>query len=194
MSLILVTGGVRSGKSAWAERLAADLSKTSGGKVTFIATAKITSMEMRLRVHKHKKRRPRAWKTIEAPTRIAPKLLKQARITPNAVFILDSVSYLVKNMMMGDEPTLDYEKAEQALQAELRAVMRLLRGATLIMVTGELGSGIIPDDEQTSNYRDVAGHINQWLASQANEMWLVVSGMALPLHLIATPVVDDNNL
>jgi adenosylcobinamide kinase/adenosylcobinamide-phosphate guanylyltransferase len=194
MSLILVTGGVRSGKSAWAERLAADLSKMSRGKVTFIATAEITSMEMRLRVHKHKKRRPRSWKTIEAPTRIAPKLLRRARITPNAVFILDSVSHLIKNMIMGDEPIEDIEKAEQALQAELRAVMRLLRGATLIIVTNELGSGIILDDEQTSNYRDVAGRINQWLASQANQIWLVVSGMALPLHLIATPVADDHNL
>lgn len=194
MSLILVTGGARSGKSAWAEQRATELSTISGGGVTFIATAEVRDMEMRLRVAQHRKSRPRTWKTIEAPTGIAAALLSKAKLEPGSVLLLDCVTMLVSNIMTGERAMNEPSKAEQAVQAELRAVLRIARErkTTVIMVTNELGAGIVPDNELSRNYRDVVGRINQWLAAQAEGIWLVVSGLALPLHDLARPVGRPN--
>ncbi|MGB0385759.1 MAG: bifunctional adenosylcobinamide kinase/adenosylcobinamide-phosphate guanylyltransferase [Ardenticatenaceae bacterium] len=191
MSLILVTGGARSGKSSWAEQCAAKLSEQNDSKVFYIATAEIRDMEMRLRVAQHRKQRPREWKTIEAPKAIAAQVLRRVRRIPeNSVFILDCITLLVSNVMTSEEGISDPEKAEQTIRAELRALLLLLRDSTIIMVTNELGSGIVPNNELARTYRDVAGRINQWLASQADQMWFIVSGMALPMHKLATPVMS----
>ncbi len=192
MSLIFVTGGARSGKSSWAEQCAAELSKQNKAKVYYIATAEVRDMEMRLRVALHRKRRPRSWKTIEAPRSIAAQILRKVKkIQPNSIFVLDCVTLLVSNVMTGEDAATDAQKAEQTIRSELRALLLLLRDSTIIMVTNELGSGIVPDNELARTYRDVAGRINQWLASQADQMWFIVSGMALPMHELATPVMSD---
>ena len=192
MSLIFVTGGARSGKSSWAEQCAAELSKQNKAKVYYIATAEVRDMEMRLRVALHRKRRPRSWKTIEAPRSIAAQILRKVKkIQPNSIFVLDCVTLLVSNVMTGEDAATDAQKAEQTIRSELRALLLLLRDSTIIMVTNELGSGIVPDNELARTYRDVAGRINQWLASQADQMWFIVSGMALPMHELATPVIMD---
>ena len=194
MSLILVTGGARSGKSSWAEQKAAELARESKGKIYYLATAEIRDMEMRLRVAQHRKRRPRSWKTIEAPRSIAAQILRRVRkIQPNSIFVLDCVTLLVSNVMTSEEASIDTEKAEQTVRSELRALLLLLRDSTIIMVTNELGSGIVPENELARNYRDVVGRINQWLASESDQMWLVVSGMALPMHELATPVMSDED-
>ena len=194
MALILVTGGARSGKSSWAEQRAAELAKESKGKIYYLATAEIRDMEMRLRVAQHRKRRPRSWKTIEAPRSIAAQILRRVRkMQANSIFVLDCVTLLVSNVMTSEEASIDTEKAEQTVRSELRALLLLLRDSTIIMVTNELGSGIVPENELARNYRDVVGRINQWLASQSDQMWLVASGMALPMHELATPVMSDED-
>ncbi len=191
MSLILVTGGARSGKSKWAEQRASDLSAINGHPVIYIATSAVLDMEMRLRVAQHRKSRPRGWKTIEATHGLAAALLARPDIAQGTIFILDCVTMLVSNIMtVGDDPITDPVLAQQAVEAELRAVLRVVkeRRTTIVMVTNEVGAGIVPDNELSRYYRDVAGRTNQWLATQADGVWLVISGMALPLHTLATSV------
>lgn len=190
MATIQVTGGARSGKSAWAARLATTITEQTGGTVIFVATAEVADMEMRLRVAVHRKQRPRSWKTIEAPTGIAAALLRKAKIDGESVLILDCVAQLVSNLMSGEHAVTDPAKAEQLARAELRAVLRLVneKQATIILVSSELGSGLAPESDTQRHYRDVVGRINQWLTGQAEATWLVASGLALPLHELAIPV------
>lgn len=191
MSLILITGGARSGKSRWAEQRASELSTLSGSPVIYIATAAVLDIEMRLRVAQHRKSRPRGWKTIEATHGVAAALLARGDIVPGAILILDCVTMLVSNVMtLGENPITDPLVAQQAVEAELRALLRVIRErkTTIIMVTNEVGAGIVPENALSRNYRDIVGRINQWLATQADGVWLVASGMALPLHTLATPV------
>lgn len=192
MSLILVTGGARSGKSHWAQERAKELSEASGGGVTYLATAEVRDMEMRLRIAQHRKTRPRGWKTIEAPRSVAAQLLRKAKLEPGSVLILDCVTMLVSNVMTADEnPITEPNRVEQMIQSDLRAVLRIIkeRKGTVIMVTNEVGGGIVPENELSRHYRDVVGRLNQWLAAQADGVWFTVSGMALPLHNLATPVM-----
>lgn len=191
MSLILITGGARSGKSRWAEQRASELAVLNGSPIVFIATAAVLDIEMRLRVAQHRKSRPRGWKTIEATQGIAAALLARGDITLGTILILDCVTMLVSNVMtLGDNPITDPVLAQQAVETELRALLRVIRErkTTIIMVTNEVGAGIVPENALSRNYRDIVGRINQWLASQADGVWLVASGMALPLHTLATPV------
>lgn len=191
MSLILITGGARSGKSRWAEQRATELAALREGPVIFIATAAVQDIEMRLRVAQHRKSRPRGWKTIEATQGVAAALLARGDMGAGSVLVLDCVTMLVRNLMtLGDNPITDPALAQQAAETELRAVLRVVRErkATIIMVTNEVGAGIVPENALSRNYREIVGRINQWLASQADGVWLVTSGMALPLHTLATPV------
>jgi adenosylcobinamide kinase / adenosylcobinamide-phosphate guanylyltransferase len=191
MSLILITGGARSGKSRWAEQRATELAALSGSPVIFIATAAVLDIEMRLRVAQHRKSRPRGWKTIEATQGVAAALLARGDMSAGAILLLDCVTMLVSNVMtLGDNPISDPTLAQQAVETELRAVLRVVRErkATIIMVTNEVGAGIVPENALSRNYRDIVGRINQWLAGQADGVWLVASGMALPMHTLATPV------
>lgn len=194
MALILVTGGARSGKSEWAMRRASALAEASGGNVLFVATAEAKELAMRLRVAQLRKNRPRAWKTIEAPRAIAAQLLQKARIEPGTVLILDCVTSLVQNVMADEKKSFaDATQIEQAVQAELRAVLRITkeRKATLILVTNEVGGGLEPEDDRNRQYREAVGALNQWLAAQAEGVWLTVSGMVLPLHTLAVPVSHE---
>jgi adenosylcobinamide kinase/adenosylcobinamide-phosphate guanylyltransferase len=191
MSLILITGGARSGKSRWAEQRASELAAMSDSTVIYIATAAVLDIEMRLRVAQHRKSRPRHWKTVEATQGVAAALLARDDIKPGTVLIMDCVTMLVSNIMtLGERPITDPLAAQQAVESELRAVLRVVkeRKVTIIMVTNEVGGGIVPENELSRHYRDIVGRTNQWLAAQAEGVWLVASGMALPLHTLATPV------
>ncbi len=193
MSLILVTGGVQSGKSAWAEQRARELSEASGGNVTFLATAEVKDMEMRLRIAQFRKTRPRTWKTIEATRSIAAELLRKAKLEPGSVLIVDCITMLVNNIMTNDTANTDPARVEQAVQSELRAVLRIIkeRKATVIMVTTEMGGASGLENDSSKNYREIVGRLNQWLSTQADGVWLTVSGMALPLHNLASPIIRN---
>jgi adenosylcobinamide kinase / adenosylcobinamide-phosphate guanylyltransferase len=194
MGLILVTGGARSGKSTWAERRAAELAAGNAVDVLYLATAEARDSEMELRVRQHRSSRPPAWTTIEAAREIAVQLEGHTS-TAGSVLLLDCVTMLASNVMTADEETVDPTVSEQAIRAELEDLARLAaaRGWTLVLVTNEVGGGIVPLNPLARRYRDVVGRINQWLAAQADEVWYLVSGIALPLHSLGIAVIraDD---
>jgi adenosylcobinamide kinase / adenosylcobinamide-phosphate guanylyltransferase len=194
MKLILVTGGARSGKSTWAERRAAEIATGEGSQVLYIATAEILDSEMELRVRQHQSARPTGWTTVEAARDIAGQLESQESPT-GSILLLDCVTMLASNVMTSEGDTVDPSVSEQVIRAELEEMARVAaaRAWTLILVTNEVGGGIVPLNPLARQYRDVVGRINQWLAAQADEVWYVVSGIALPLHSLGYPVTEADD-
>lgn len=166
--LIFVTGGARSGKSAFAEALAAK----SGLEVTYIATAVAFDGEMQARIDRHRGDRPPSWLTLEAPVNAA-EAVAHAR-TP--VVLLDCLSVWVNNLMFGAYTDQQILAAAERLIAEAQA-----REGTTIFVTNEVGSGIVPDNALARRYRDVLGWVNQRVARASDAAYLLASGLPLQL-------------
>jgi adenosylcobinamide kinase/adenosylcobinamide-phosphate guanylyltransferase len=171
---ILLLGGARSGKSACAQELAG----LAGGKVLFCATAEPLDDEMQSRIGKHRRSRPPGWETLEAGRDIGRALARQA--PEYDAIIVDCITILVANAI-GDET--DIEKAESAVNAELLGLIELLklRQSNYILVSNEVGSGIVPDNRLGRLYRDELGKANQKLAAAADEVYLMTAGIPLKL-------------
>ncbi|WP_221091602.1 bifunctional adenosylcobinamide kinase/adenosylcobinamide-phosphate guanylyltransferase [Deinococcus aquaedulcis] len=168
MTLVFVTGGARSGKSAFAERRAAD----SGLPVTYLATAQAFDDEMAARIARHRGDRPAAWATVEEPLAVPGAL---AAISTPAV-LLDCLSLWVSNLMLADWPDEAVLAAADALLATAQ-----VRGGLTVLVTNEVGFGIVPDNVLARRYRDLLGWVNQRAAAASDEAWLLVSGRPLRL-------------
>jgi adenosyl cobinamide kinase/adenosyl cobinamide phosphate guanylyltransferase len=166
VTLVLLIGGARSGKSSRAVRLAAE----SGAPVVFVATGEAGDDEMAARIARHRAERPPHWQTIEEPVR----LLDALRSAPaHACVVVDCLSLWVANAL---ELGVDVE-AEAAAAARLAAE----RGGTTIAVTNEVGLGIVPTSALGRAYRDLLGRVNALWAEAADDAWLLVAGKALRL-------------
>lgn len=172
-SLILILGGARSGKSTHALRLAAGASE-----LLFIATAEARDDEMAAKIARHRAERPAGWRTLEAPIRLAEAL---ARTPPAPVVILDCVTLWVSNLLLAEGAT--WETAA----AELDALLAWYRQSqsTLIVVSNEVGLGLVPGDALSRAYREWLGWFNQRLAAEADHVYLLVAGLALDVKALA---------
>lgn len=183
-NIILITGGSRSGKSAYAEELA---KKTKLG-VLYIATSIPFDDEMKDRVKKHKARRPDTWHTFEGY-----KGLKQVFHNNEMLFdtiLLDCITIMVTNLMFeqaGDSfDELDNEAIDKMEKEILYEVSDFLDAAeesskTTIIVTNEIGCGIVPEYKISRVFRDIAGKVNQYIASRAEEVHMVVCGIPIKI-------------
>jgi len=200
---ILVTGGARSGKSTFAERLAAQLAEPRGGRVTYLATSETNDVEMAARVAAHRVVRPAGWTTVECPLEV-PAAVREHAGAP--VFLLDCVTFWVTNLLFaggafgGSAPPEDgfnYDKdllpedEERAASARVSAgVADLLAaldeaGATLIAVSNEVGLGVVPEYPLARLYRDQLGWANQRLAAAAGRLYFLVAGFPLDVTALA---------
>jgi adenosylcobinamide kinase / adenosylcobinamide-phosphate guanylyltransferase len=170
--IVLFTGGARSGKSACAERYAARLSQ----RVAYIATAEAGDDEMRARIVQHRRRRPASWTTLEAPTAVVAAL---AELEAGTVALLDCLSLLVSNVLLAHDaepaPAIDVEIASLLATARERDLI-------LIIVTNEVGLGIVPAYPLGRAYRDLLGWANQQVAAAADEVYLLVCGIPVELR------------
>ncbi len=180
-NLILITGGARSGKSAFAERLA--LAK--GGPVVYLATmsSEVTDAETDQRIQEHRERRPRSWLTVEAPLQVGETIDKLPEET--AVCLLDCLSLWISNILLSlcrDNLSLEANEAQISKAIE-RLYLSIKRQPAIqfIVVTNEVGSGVVPDNELARAFRDLLGSGNQYLAQAANEVWLSCVGLQLCL-------------
>jgi adenosylcobinamide kinase/adenosylcobinamide-phosphate guanylyltransferase len=182
MSLILVTGGARAGKSTFAERLAGQLAGGQG--VCYLATAEPGDDEMRERIEAHRACRPAGWRTIEAPRGLAAVLGPLAGSHLPSVVLLDCVTMLVSNVLLAHRAGPDGRPdAWPAVQAEVDALISFASSGaqTLLAVTNEVGMGIVPDNALSRLYRDLLGRANQRLAATAASVYLVVSGVPIEI-------------
>jgi len=176
---ILIIGGARSGKSYFAQELALKSSQF----VLFVATAEDRDEEMRQRIEEHRKARPGEWITLEAPTHVGRRILEKAGMAKTVV--LDCITLLVNNIFLefseraGGE--IDAASIEKEVMAEIDELVRCIEQveAGFIIVTNEVGLGLVPANKMGRLYRDVLGRANQVLASHADEVYLMVAGMPL---------------
>lgn len=174
--LILITGGSRSGKSAFAERTAEALP----GPRAYIATSPAIDPEMEGRIRKHREaRRGKGWETIEETVDLAGVI---RRMGACRVLLVDCLTLWINNLLYAAEKRGERFTEEDAVGRcrELTDACGAF-GGTVIFVTNELGMGIVPDNETARRFRDIAGRCNQEIAAAAGTVTLVVSG--IPLHL-----------
>lgn len=182
--LTIFLGGARSGKSTMAEKLAAQLSD----RVLYVATAIPFDDEMEHRIEKHKKLRPHSWKTLEIPTGIGKAL--QAEVQSFDVILLDCITLLVNNLFMEssfDPDNPDEGQISQAITQEMDELEDQIKSssANWILVSNEVGMGLVPPYPLGRLYRDTLGWANQRLVSLADEVYIMIAGKAVPLHTIA---------
>ena len=179
-ALTLITGGARSGKSAFAEHLASSLALP----VTYIATLEPLDDEMRDRTARHQARRPASWRTVEAGADLAA----VAREVPRGdVLLLDCIAVWTSNRLLAlgdDEPTPDaLAQLGGTVGVEVAGFLEAIRARSgpAIVVTNEVGDGLVPPYALGRAYRDLLGRVNQQLSHAAQQAYLVVAGRPLPL-------------
>lgn len=191
--LALVLGGAKSGKSDFAVQLAA----SRGERVLFVATATAGDAEMAARIEAHRRARPATWTTIEAPTGVGSAL--RPLVAEGETVLLDCLSLLVANCLMDstDSPsrTRESPRGEIAVDdattgvtnevSDLLAVAQEAR-CHLIVVSSEVGFGIVPEYPLGRRYRDLLGSANQQVAKAADEVYLVLAGIPVELKRIAS--------
>jgi adenosyl cobinamide kinase/adenosyl cobinamide phosphate guanylyltransferase len=167
MSLVVLIGGVRSGKS----RLAADLAARESKPVVFIATGEARDEEMAERIARHRAERPPHWTTVEEPVSLTRWL---EAVADDDVVVIDCLTLWVSNLM---EREADVEKeARRAAEAAAK------RSALVVAVTNEVGSGVVPASPIGRRYADALGRVNTIWAESADRVWLVVAGKVVPLQ------------
>lgn len=177
--LIFVTGGCRSGKSEFAEKLAL----ASSEPVYYLATAVITDEEMQERVRQHQERRPADWQTIEEPLRLAE---VAARLRHRrGLLLVDNLSGWLTNLMYHqnlDPWQWDRDKEREAL-SHVESFLKVLGEGELrcIIVGDEVGWGLVPPTPEGRAFRDLNGKANQMVAAAAGAVYLVVSGIPLKI-------------
>jgi adenosylcobinamide kinase/adenosylcobinamide-phosphate guanylyltransferase len=176
---ILVGGGSRSGKSSLALRLA----RGWPGRRLFLATAQAGDQEMTERIRRHRETRGDEFRTVEEPFALPEALRDQADAE---IVIVDCVTLWLANLLLaGQEPDAILVRVEDLLSV-LRSRLR-----TVILVTNEVGMGIVPDNALARAFRDLQGTANQRLALQADEVYLTIFGMALRLKPALTVVAGQ---
>jgi adenosylcobinamide kinase / adenosylcobinamide-phosphate guanylyltransferase len=174
--ITLVLGGVRSGKSAYAEQWAA----ARGGDVLFVATAQAFDDEMRQRIAAHRASRPPNWDTLEAPLNTGAALAERLQARRYDTVVVDCMTLLASNRVLTLDEGLLMAESTPAVVAEAQALLNAwdAHGAgNLLIVTNEVGMGVVPHTTLGRVYRDALGRANQVLASAADEVLLFVAGM-----------------
>src|SRR5712692_9073647 len=191
--LVLIIGGARSGKSSFAEQLAA----SSERPVAFIATATADDNEMRERIARHRASRPRQWHTLEEPLDLSGAARRASELAD--VLLLDCVTLWLGNVLsqaskqhekddkeeeveeLSLPGRLFDERALNEIEALPTVVKSLAPGKTLIVVTNEVGLGVVPAYPLGRLYRDTLGYVNQQLARAADRVYLMVAGIAVDI-------------
>ncbi len=180
--LILVLGGARAGKSAYAEQLVTSY----GPRVLYVATAQAKDDEMRARIRVHRARRSPTWTTLEAPMRVGAALLAAQPIAD--AILLDCLTLFVTNVVLAhngeaaEGPAVE-EVADAAVTAEIEALLKAQAqlGLPMVIVSNEVGMGLVPPYPLGRLYRDVLGRANQRLAAAADQVYLLVAGLPMAL-------------
>lgn len=163
----LVLGGARSGKSEFAEKLTLN----SSSKPVYLATGRAFDEEMSERISIHRDRRGEAWETIEEPLALADTLLQND--FEGRTILVDCLTLWVTNLMMANA---DVKRECAHLVSTLDKI-----STPVVFVSNEVGLGIVPENQMSREFRDLAGHVNQKIAKACDEAYFVAAGMPLKL-------------
>jgi adenosylcobinamide kinase/adenosylcobinamide-phosphate guanylyltransferase len=197
--VILITGGVRSGKSAFAERLAREAAAGAAGGVVYVATSRVWDEEMAARVAIHQAQRPATWRTVEEPLNLETAVDSAGTAS---VVIVESIDSWVGNQLMDANPVQGEQldraamaSLEHALLAHARAVVHAHRQrrtpATLILVTLEAGLGVVPPYPLGRAFRDLLGRVNAALAAEADHVYLLVAGLPVDVKRLSRELAAE---
>lgn len=181
--LIFVTGGARSGKSSFAEETV----KTFGEQVVYIATSIPFDDDMKMRIKKHREQRPDYWETIEAYKDLDKHL--EGRLDAKSAVLLDCVTIMVTNLMFEEEADWDAIQPEEVNEIEKRIGVQIEKlihtiknsPVPFVLVTNEVGLGVVPAYPWPRFFRDIAGRMNQVLGKAADEVYFCVSGIPMKI-------------
>lgn len=186
--LCLVLGGVRSGKSAFAESKVLEFNQTVGQTTLYVATGVAFDKEMKDRILRHKESRPQEWRTLEEPVKLADEIssfLQKSEST--GVVIIDSIDVWVANLLM-EHQTEDSNTQEEIAIGEADKLLRLMAGASqaFVLVSSEVGLSLVSSEPLGRRFQDLLGTVNQWIASTATEVYLIVAGIPVTLKSAST--------
>jgi adenosylcobinamide kinase / adenosylcobinamide-phosphate guanylyltransferase len=176
--VVLLLGGARSGKSHFATQEAQNYSS-----VLFVATAEAGDEDMRTRIEKHKQDRPAHWRTLEATGRLGVRI--SAAYQGEDLVIIDCITLLINNILCtvpeAQYETIDEAVLNQQVVGEIEGLTRCIEktAASFIIVSNEVGLGVVPAFRSGRLYRDLLGRANQMLAQSATEVYLLVAGIPL---------------
>ncbi len=189
--LIFVLGGARSGKSAFAERLAALRQTQTGGRVLYAATAEALDADMERRIANHRQQRPPEWDTLEEPLKL-PDVLPPA-LDGYDICLLDCLTLWVSNLLLGME---DKPNAEQEILSAAHRLMEVYEqsAATWIVVSNEVGLSVVPSTRLGAVYRDALGRVNQAVAAQSDKVYFMVAGLAVEMKSLGALPYTSSDL
>lgn len=176
----LIIGGVRSGKSEYAQSLAKRLSSS----VIFLATAQARDDEMKDRIREHQKKRPKDWQTIEEPLNLAMSL--KGLIKKAEVILIDCLTIFISNHLLSLKKDQSIKTAKIRIQNELTDLFNLYsdHSASLIIVTNEVGMGVVPATPLGRSYRDLLGWANKYIAQRIDHLILLIAGIPIDIKQI----------
>jgi adenosylcobinamide kinase/adenosylcobinamide-phosphate guanylyltransferase len=177
--LIFLLGGARSGKSHYAEQWASE----HGQQVLFVATAQAFDDEMRERITHHQSTRPALWYTLEEPFETARAVAKALAERPYDTILVDCITLLASNLLLNLPEDCTQEDANRSILAEIDALLAVVAqsDATWLVISNEVGMGVVPPSRLGRLYRDTLGRANQRIAQSADEVLLLVAGLPWPL-------------
>lgn len=182
--IIMVTGGARSGKSTFAEKTV----EKFGQNIAYVATAIPFDDEMNDRIKKHKQQRPSNWTTIEACETFSDLKSNTDFLSADGI-LLDCLTVFITNKMIASDLDFDHctveniDALELAIEAEMDQLVKIIgeNGKQIVIVTNEVGLGLVPPYPMGRFFRDIAGRMNQKLALQAEEVYFVISGIPMKI-------------
>ena len=179
--IILCSGGARSGKSEFAERLAL----ATEGRKAYVATGQAFDDEMIDRIKKHQERRGEIWNNFEVPLHLAKEWQNISQTAD--VILIDCLTMFTTNHMMAHgsiQGQQDANQLEASVLTELESLLASIKSCedkTVIFVTNEIGLGIVPDNKLARYFRDIAGRVNRTVAAAADKLYLTISGVTIEL-------------
>jgi adenosylcobinamide kinase/adenosylcobinamide-phosphate guanylyltransferase len=183
--LVLILGGARSGKSSFAQTLARGIAVDD---VLFVATAEARDDEMTERIARHRESRPSEWETREVPRYLGETLSEKP--SSHKVVLIDCLTLWISNILLSFSEQADFSEIEEQVRSEIDSLIAVTeqRRGTTIVVSGEVGQGIVPESVLARRYRDLLGWANQMLAERADAVYQLTAGLSVNVKQLAQSI------